>query len=90
MLMVRFSGFVPLFKCSLLSWKQFTFQVLSVHYVLSVQSIRVHAKVDTVGEFKLRPKLAPAGMGMEPILQMPKFLFLLWADVATSRTADGD
>ncbi len=51
---------------------------------------RVHAKVDTVGEFKLPPRMTLAGTGTELILQMPKFLFWLWAFAATSRTGDVD
>jgi len=49
----------------------------------------VHAKVDTVGEFKLLPKASQAGMGMEPILQRLKFSFFLEGSVATSQTGDG-
>jgi len=54
-----------------------------------LQLLRVQAKVDTVGEFKLHPMLALEGMGMEPILRMPKFSFSLWAYGATSQKVDG-
>jgi hypothetical protein len=33
--------------------------------------------------------LALEKMGMEPILRMPKFLFLLWAYGATNQKVDG-